>query len=48
MALFAERFAIDQRTTVLDMGGGAFNWTMVRERPQLTILDVYDHPNKAP
>jgi 2-polyprenyl-3-methyl-5-hydroxy-6-metoxy-1,4-benzoquinol methylase len=48
MALFADRFAIDQRTKVLDMGGGAFNWTMVRERPQLTILDVYDHPNKAP
>jgi 2-polyprenyl-3-methyl-5-hydroxy-6-metoxy-1,4-benzoquinol methylase len=48
MALFADRFAIDQRTTVLDMGGGAFNWTMVRDRPQITILDVYDHPNKAP
>ncbi|HSK42690.1 MAG TPA: methyltransferase domain-containing protein [Candidatus Binatia bacterium] len=48
MAMFADWFAISHKTTVLDMGGGAFNWTMIRERPQLTILDVYDHPNKAP
>lgn len=29
------------------MGGSSFNWSMVPERPRLTILDVYDHRNKA-
>jgi hypothetical protein len=48
MALFSERFAINESTTVLDMGGGAFNWTMLQNIPQLTILDVYEHGNKAP
>jgi 2-polyprenyl-3-methyl-5-hydroxy-6-metoxy-1,4-benzoquinol methylase len=48
MSLFSDRFAIDHKMTVLDMGGGAFNWTMVRERPQLTIIDVYEHQDKAP
>jgi 2-polyprenyl-3-methyl-5-hydroxy-6-metoxy-1,4-benzoquinol methylase len=47
MLLFRERFPIDGNTTVLDMGGGAFNWTLISERPRLTILDVYDHHNKA-
>jgi 2-polyprenyl-3-methyl-5-hydroxy-6-metoxy-1,4-benzoquinol methylase len=47
MAIFCKRFAINSRTTVLDMGGGAFNWTMVPERPQVTILDIYEHSNKA-
>ena len=46
MAAFYERFAVDGNTAVLDIGGGgAFNWTMVPERPKLTILDVYVHPN---
>jgi hypothetical protein len=48
MLLFSERFPIDSSTSVLDMGGGAFNWTFIPERPRLTILDVYDHNNKAP
>jgi 2-polyprenyl-3-methyl-5-hydroxy-6-metoxy-1,4-benzoquinol methylase len=47
MANFCERFAIIRNTTVLDMGGGAFNWTMVREPPKLTILDIYEHGDKA-
>jgi 2-polyprenyl-3-methyl-5-hydroxy-6-metoxy-1,4-benzoquinol methylase len=47
MAYFCKRFRVDRNTTVLDIGGGAFNWTMVRERPKLTILDVYEHGNKA-
>ena len=28
------------------MGGGAFNWTLP-SRPQVTILDVFEHPHKA-
>jgi 2-polyprenyl-3-methyl-5-hydroxy-6-metoxy-1,4-benzoquinol methylase len=47
MKRFVERFAITGQTTVLDMGGGAFNWTLLPERPKVTILDVYDHGNKA-
>jgi Methyltransferase domain len=47
MADFCKRFAIDRNTTVLDMGGGAFNWTMVPKRPQLTILDIYEHDDRA-
>ena len=47
MAIFCQRFAVDQDTTVLDMGGGAFNWTMVPVRPRLTILDVYEHSDKV-
>jgi len=47
MKRFVERFAITPQTTVLDMGGGAFNWTLLPERPKVTILDVYDHGNKA-
>ena len=48
MALFSKLFVIDDRVTVLDVGGSAFNWTLVSERPRLTILDVYDHGNKVP
>jgi len=47
MKRFVERFAITGQTTVLDMGGGAFNWTLLPLRPKVTILDVYDHGNKA-
>jgi ubiquinone/menaquinone biosynthesis C-methylase UbiE len=47
MKRFVERFAITGQTTVLDMGGGAFNWTLLPVRPEVTILDVYDHGNKA-
>ncbi len=47
MAVFCKRFMVNRNTSVLDLGGGAFNWTMVPERPSITILDIYDHGNKA-
>lgn len=47
MKQFAERFGITEQTRVLDLGGGAFNWTFLSARPQLTILDVFDHSDKA-
>ena len=28
MRLFSQLFAIDSKTKVLDLGGGAFNWTL--------------------
>ena len=48
MRLFAELFKIDANTTVLDMGGDAFNWSMTASRPTLTILNIYDPDNKLP
>src|SRR5689334_658960 len=47
MKLFSERFAIDENTSVLDMGGGPFNWTMVAVRPKLTFLDIYEPASKV-
>jgi len=47
MRLFAEMFAVTSQSKVLDLGGGAFNWTLLEVRPQLTILDIYEHSDKA-
>ncbi len=47
MKRFAERFGITGQTTVLDMGGDAFNWMLLPSRPKLTILNIYDQANKA-
>jgi hypothetical protein len=48
MALFSRRFAVNHGISVLDVGGGAFNWTLLKELPRLTILDIYEHSNKVP
>src|ERR1700743_1972302 len=47
MAIFCKCFSIEPDTSILDMGGGIFNWTMILKRPRLTILDVFEHQNKA-
>jgi len=47
MRLFYRLFHVGNETNVLDLGGGAFNWTLVPTKPRLTILDVYDHGDKA-
>ena len=47
MALFSSRFHIDPNTTVLDMGGGSFNWIMVAQRPRLTLLNIYEQSDKV-
>src|SRR5258708_6804265 len=47
MKMFADHFTVSSDTRILDLGGGAFNWTLLPVRPKLTILDVYDHSNKA-
>ena len=47
MALFSSRFQPRQSTTVLDMGGDSFNWTMIAVRPRVTILNIYEQSNKA-
>jgi hypothetical protein len=47
MQRFAERFGITEQTRVLDIGGSAFNWTLLPSRPQVTILDIFEHPDKV-
>jgi len=47
MGLFSKLFAIDGETKVLDLGGGAFNWTLVEMRPRLTILNIHEQANKV-
>jgi 2-polyprenyl-3-methyl-5-hydroxy-6-metoxy-1,4-benzoquinol methylase len=47
MRLFSQLFALNSESKVLDLGGGAFNWTLLDVRPRLTILDIYEHSNKA-
>lgn len=34
--------------SVLDIGGGAFNWMLLDSRPRLTVLNVYDEQEKVP
>ena len=40
MERFSHLFAITEGTTVLDLGGGPFNWSLLPNRPTLTILDI--------
>ncbi len=47
MKLFAERFGVDEHTTVLDIGGGPFVWTLLRERPRVTILNLREQGRKV-
>ena len=47
MKRFSNRFKITDRTTILDIGGGAFNWVLLPVRPRLTILNVYETADKT-
>lgn len=47
MKRFAERFGMTEQTQVLDIGGSAFNWGLLPSRPQVTILDIFEHQDKA-
>ena len=40
MAYFEARLALQERTTVLDVGGALGTWTSVSVRPKLTILNI--------
>jgi hypothetical protein len=40
MRRFAERLGVDERTTVLDVGGGAFNWQLAPVRPRVTLVNL--------
>jgi SAM-dependent methyltransferase len=47
MKRFARELAFDERTTVLDMGGDLFVWTLLEARPKLTILNLRERTDKA-
>ena len=47
MGLFSKLFSIDGTSRVLDLGGDAFNWTLLEARPRLTFLNIYEQANKA-
>lgn len=40
MAAFVTRFGVVDGTKILDLGGTAFNWTLVNVRPQLTLINT--------
>jgi hypothetical protein len=47
MKTFADRFHITDSTSILDLGGGAFNWILLPVRPRLTILNVQEQADKT-
>jgi ubiquinone/menaquinone biosynthesis C-methylase UbiE len=48
MKRFSELFGLGG-ASVLDIGGGTFNWLLMDSRPErLTVLNVYEEQNKAP
>ncbi len=40
MALFLQRMRVDDRTTILDVGGTADTWTDLPVRPRVTLLNM--------
>lgn len=41
MRHFVETFKPNASTTILDIGGGAFNWDLIDEKFQVTLLNLY-------
>jgi len=48
MRLFQELIGLSHDTRVLDMGGGAFVWSLLDVRPKVTILDIRASSNPEP
>jgi len=48
MQAMADFFGMDQRTSVLDVGGFWNNWSYLRVQPQLTILNLSPRPRGMP
>jgi hypothetical protein len=47
MLLFAETFAVDSRTRILDIGGDPFNWSLLSEaEPRIVYANVYTRPGR--
>jgi SAM-dependent methyltransferase len=41
MEQFQQLFGLTARTRVLDVGGSCFNWSLLRIKPRLTIVNLY-------
>lgn len=40
MQKFWHRFNLTSDTSILDLGGGLFNWTLLPQKPKLTIVNI--------
>lgn len=41
MREFERQFRLKPETQVLDVGGSAFNWSLITEQPSITLLNLY-------
>ena len=44
MRAFVELFKVDNTTRIVDIGGSKFNWSLISEKPQITIVNI-DRPD---
>lgn len=47
MGQFREQFAITSTTRVLDVGGTLFNWSLLKTRPRLTLINITLPPERG-
>lgn len=48
MAKMCEAFQLNNATTILDVGGSLYNWTLIPVKPRLTILNLFPAPAGLP
>lgn len=41
MNLFSSSFRISNQTRIIDLGGTPFNWTLIEERPEVTMVNIH-------
>jgi hypothetical protein len=44
MRVFEEIFRPTAATTILDVGGGEYNWTLISTQPKVTLINTYYGP----
>lgn len=47
MDRFANTFRLMRTTTILDVGGGLFNWTLIGQPAQVTILNIREESDQV-
>ena len=45
---FVHHYGITPQTRILDVGGTLFNWSLIPERPRITIVNVTPPPDSLP
>ncbi len=40
MKLFASAFRVSNQTRIIDLGGTPFNWTLIKEKPEVTFVNI--------